>query len=102
MSHTIASLKHGTMVAAFQLTVVNYTAVTGETFTLPELMLGPNVSIIPVLNPSSRNSLGSLIFPVFAAGVLKLFRFVSGAPVEVPTTSALNAIFDVALIVEGQ
>ena len=102
MSHTINASQFASTVGVYQVTITNYTNGTGESFTLAELGLRAQTNpIIPILNPSSRNSLSALIFPVYANGVIKLFQFVSGAPVEVPTTVGLNAILDVAVVAVG-
>jgi hypothetical protein len=103
MPHTITSILPVNSVQYLQLTVTSYTNGTGETFTLSSLGLDPFVTnVVPLLNPSNRNSLNAMIFPVWASGTLKLYEFSSGSPVEIPTTTALNAIFDVVIFAVGE
>ena len=47
--------------------------------------------------PPTKNSLGVPLFPVLDGSKIKLFRFVSGSPVEIPTTAGLNAQIPVTL-----
>jgi hypothetical protein len=91
MSHTLQELSAPDTTWVV-LTIVNYT-VGGESVALSELnnAYAVNGMIVGTV-PTSQNSLGVPLFPLFDGGKVKLFRFVSGAPAEIPTTSALNAV----------
>jgi hypothetical protein len=102
LAHTINSTNTSSTTNVYQVTITSYTNGTGESFTLAELGLRSQTTpIIPILNPSFRNSLSALIFPIYANGVVKLYQFVSGSPVEVATNASLNAIFDIVVIAVG-
>ena len=74
------------------LTIVNYVA-GGEVVPPSEL---PQTNAVDALImgtvPPSQNSLGVALFPLLSGGKIMLFRFVSGAPVEISSTTALNAV----------
>jgi hypothetical protein len=101
MSHTI--VQSNSVLKAFTVTIPNYT-VGGEAFTFADFGIVTFATSLAQMNgglflgqvPPSQNSLGVVLFPVWS-GTLKLFQFVSGAPVEIPTTTALNATFSVLL-----
>ncbi len=59
----------------------------------PPNFLGASLGIVP----ASKNSLGVPLFPVLNGAKVQLFRFVSGSPVEIPTTAGLNAQIPVTL-----
>lgn len=95
MSHTL-NIENGCQIVS--MTIQNYTS-GGEQVTLAEL--GNRLAIDGVILsniPASANSLGVPLFPILDGGKVKLFRFVSGSPAEIPTTANLNASL-VAIIV---
>lgn len=92
MSHVLTQLPESHVIP-LTLLIVDY-AVGGEAVALSEL--GPRgvfgvsgVMLAPC--PPSQNALAAVLFPILDAGRVKLFRFVSGAPVEIPATAGLNA-----------
>src|SRR5690242_12619468 len=80
----------------FTITISNYVS-GGENFSLAEFGLNA-LPVLPTINPSNRNSLGVLLFPLVVGGNLRLFQLTAGAFSELPTTNGINAIFDVALL----
>lgn len=93
MSHTV-SPPNGNLFEFAMLTIVNYTA-GGEPVSASDVGVNgvDGVFMSPV--GTTNNSLGSILFPLLSAGKILLFRFVAGAPVEIPTTVALNALIPV-------
>lgn len=89
MSHTIAYNVAG--LSPLTLTIVNYTT-GGEAVTLAELGMQAVMGVMFATVSPGQNSLGVPLFPILIGGAVKLFQFVSGSPVEIPTTSALNAV----------
>jgi hypothetical protein len=102
MSHTI--VQNNSTLKALTVAIPNYT-VGGETFTFADFGIATFATSLAQMNgglllgqvPPNQNSLGVVLFPVWTGTTLKLFQFVSGSPVEIPTTSALNATFSVLL-----
>jgi hypothetical protein len=90
MSHTIADVS-GSNIRFVKVTVVNY-ATGGEAFTAVEFHQEQVLGFIFGQVPASQNSLSTALFPIFDAGKLRLFQFVSGAPQEIPPTAGLNAV----------
>lgn len=91
MSHTINKQAGFVEIFPLQLTIANY-AVGGEAVTAAELgCLGVNGVILGQV-PPGQNSLAVPLFPILSGGKIMLFRFVSGAPVEIAATTALNAV----------
>jgi len=90
MSHSIAHTATGS--APYQITIPNYTS-GGETFAAADFQVGAIVGALLGNVPSNQNSLGVPLFPILFGATVKLFQFVSGAPVEIPTTPNLNATF---------
>lgn len=74
-----------------QMVIQNYT-LGGESVSLNDV---PGVTavagVIMGSIPSTQNSLGVPLFPILDAGKIRLFQFTAGSPVEIPTTTALNA-----------
>ena len=86
-------------------TYVGFTTVTigdytngGEQVSVAGLNYPPNFLGASLGNvPASKNSLGVPLFPVLDGAKVRLYRFVSGAPAEIPTTAGLNAQIPVTL-----
>lgn len=98
MSHTISKRASFIEIAPVQLTVVDY-VVGGEAVTPAELgCVGVNGVILGQV-PPAQNSLAVPLFPILSAGKIMLFRFVGGLPVEIPATTALNAVLTGILFV---
>ena len=96
MTHSISTDTPGLM--PILVTIINYVT-GGEAFTAAEFNV-PSISSVMLGNVSpAQNSLGVPLFPILVGGKVKLFQFVSGAPVEIPTTTALNAVIDAILFV---
>ena len=87
----------GNIVGFMILTIVDYTN-GGETVSVANLNYPPNFLGADLGTvPPTKNSLGVPLFPVLDGAKVKLFRFVSGSPVEIPTTAGLNAQIPVTL-----
>lgn len=95
MSHSVQSTSPNVQYAV--VTIINY-AVGGEQFSIADFpSILSIVSALPGQVAASANSLGVPLFPVLNAGKVKLYQFTAGAPVEIPATSALNAVIPVVL-----
>lgn len=96
MSHSL-SFKGPAIPIFGSLTIIDYTA-GGEAVAASELPSTNTIDgVILGTVPAGQNSLASTLFPILSGGKILLFRFVSGSPVEIPTTVALNAnIFFIA------
>lgn len=94
MSHTFGTFERANGLEYSTLTIVNY-VVGGEAINPAELLpSGTPPGVLGVIFgnvPPAKNSLGVLLFPVLDSGKVRLFQFVSGAPVEIATTNNLNA-----------
>lgn len=90
MSHTIAPYNGDTLRFVI-VTIVNY-VVGGEPVSASDAGVNGVDAVIFGTIPPSANSLGVPLFPILYGSNIKLFKFVSGAPVEIATTSNLNAI----------
>jgi|SRR5579859_4454889 len=90
MSHTVAPANGDTLRFAL-LTIVNY-AVGGELVSAADVGVSGVDAVIMGSVPASKNSLGVPLFPILDTGKIRLFQFVSGAPVEIAATTALNAV----------
>lgn len=100
MSHTL-SQNAPDILAFVKLTIVNYVA-GGEAVNPSEVsMSGVIDGVIFGTVPAGQNSLAVPLFPLLNAGKVMLFRFVSGAPVEIPPTTALNAIIPCIVKIGG-
>jgi hypothetical protein len=95
MSFSIGQIS--TFVGFAILTIGDYTnggeQVSVASLNFPPNFLGADLGTVP----STKNSLGVPLFPVLEGAKVKLFRFVSGSPVEIPTTAGLNAQIPVTL-----
>lgn len=90
MSHSVAPLNGDTLKFA-SLTIMDYTA-GGEPVSASDVGVTSVDGVFMASVSASQNSLGTVLFPVLTSGKIMLFRFISGAPVEIPTTAALNAV----------
>lgn len=107
MSHTL-SVSKGTVETVVTLTIQNYTA-GGEAVTLAEL-LALAITTDPAQTayglqavffatvPAGQNSLGVPLFPMLSGGNVLLFQFSAGTFVQIPTTSALNAVVNAIVV----
>lgn len=90
MSHTLNYVQPNALLIA-SLVITNYTQ-GGETVLPTEL---PNVAAIDAVFFATvapgQNSLGVPLFPILSGGAIKLYEFSGGVPVEIPTTTSLNA-----------
>lgn len=93
MSHTINN-SNPQHTAYVRVTIVDY-ATGGEAVSTSEILPGDLSTVDSVMFgtvPPGQNSLNAPLFPILIAGKIALFRFVSGAPVEIPPTTGLNAV----------
>lgn len=91
MSHTVQ--QNSGLCYPLRVTIVNYTN-GGENFSLADLgALSFSGIVLGNVSPSN-NSLGVLLIPILNGANLRLYQFVSGSPVEISTTSNLNAVID--------
>lgn len=97
MSHTLTtSVLTPTLVT---LTIQNYTA-GGETVLSTEIASIAGITAVFFAQVSAgNNSLASVLFPILSGGKIMLFRFSAGTFVEIPTTSALNAVVNAMVFV---
>lgn len=98
MSHSVQSIERGMEILLVSATIVNYVA-GGEQLTALEISAGPIRSVLFGTVPAAQNSLGVPLFPLLVGGKITLFRFVSGSPVEIPPTVALNAVVTALVLV---
>jgi len=97
MSHTLTTSVLTPILVT--LTIQNYTA-GGETVLASEITSIAGITAVFFAQvPSGSNSLASVLFPVLSGGKIMLFRFSAGAFVEIPTTSALNAVVNAMVFV---
>lgn len=96
MSHVNTRFSQTQQIHMLQSTIVNY-AQGGEAYTVSELNITTLLGVLLGQVSPVQNSLGVPLFPVLVGGAIKLFQFVSGSPVEIPTTSALNAVITALL-----
>lgn len=88
MSHTLT--QPGDSLRFALLNIINY-AVGGEQVLPSEVGAVTVDAVILGTVPPGSNSLNVPLFPILSGGKIMLFRFVAGAPVEIPATTALNA-----------
>ncbi len=98
MSHSLNFGGPGSGGHIMSFTIINYTAGgNGEVFTTQEIgAANGSQGVICALCPPALNSLGVMLFPELVpinstSGGFKMMQLVSGALVEIPTTTALNA-----------
>lgn len=99
MSHTTV-IAPECLLRFVTLTVTNYT-VGGEAVSAADANCAAVDGVFFGTIPPSKNSLGVALFPLLNAGKIQLFQFVSGSPVEIPTTNALNAVVPCLVHVSG-
>jgi len=95
MSHTLRQL-YGA-ITPVELVIIDYTN-GGEVIPSDETIGIFIEGVIFATVPPNKNSLGVALFPVLINGSVRLFRFVSGSPVEIPTTPGLNATISALLV----
>src|SRR5580704_9262069 len=97
MSHSLNFGGPGSGGRLITFTIINYVSGgNGEVFTTTELGISSAQGVIVALCPPALNSLGVALFaelvPINStSGGFKLMQLISGALVEIPTTSNLNA-----------
>jgi hypothetical protein len=96
VSHSVQNGKSSNNIRWATVTIINYVA-GGESFSVADFDVLTIISAIPGQVAASQNSLGVPLFPVLDGGKVKLYRFTSGAPVEIATTANLNAVIPVVL-----
>jgi hypothetical protein len=94
MSHTLSQLSSLTVFAT--VTIIDYPA-GGEPVSVVGLNYNNFLGVCLGQVPPSQNSLNVPLFSVLDGGKIRLFRFVSGAPQEIPATSGLNAVVPTVL-----
>lgn len=97
MSHTIDPVS-GSNLRFVQPTIVDYVT-GGESFTAAEFQVEQILGVLLGEVPANQNSLGVPLFPLLNAGKVQLFRFVGGAPVQIPSTVGLNAVVPAILCI---
>jgi len=98
MSHTVTTSvsPNQSGIAIFTATIVNYVS-GGEQFAASDFRVTSILNVIMGNVPASANSLGVPLFPILDAGKVRLFQFTAGAPVEIATTTGLNAAISVLI-----
>jgi|ERR1700675_1104100 len=80
------------------LTILNYT-LGGEAVSAVEVGTSTISGVIMGIVSPNDNSLGVPLLPVLVSGKILLYRFVTNAFAEVPTTTALNAKISAVILV---
>ena len=83
----------------YQFTIQNYTT-GGELVQSSEIATIASIqAVIFGQVPPGQNSLGVTLWPLLSGGKVQLFQFSGGTFVQVPTTTALNAVINAYIVV---